>query len=156
MHSKESSWWCCVSKCPRRFYREACRDAGGYGCTQCGDDRLNSKQASCRIVHLHKPALSLSLLMGQKEREERSDGSYLHCGLSYVCSVIPAGMCHFHTKKTQNQTHPVIQTVFKISSADKENKYFVHHLWFVKGLFHFQPRHISTLFIYLFILHYMQ
>lgn len=34
--------------------------------------------------------------------------------------AIPAGMCHFHTKKAQNQTYPVIQTVFKISSAGKE------------------------------------
>lgn len=88
---------------------------------------------------------------GRSEEKKEVMGLYLHFGLSYVCSVIPAGMCHFHTKKAQNQTHPVIQTVFKISSADKENKYFVHHLWIVKGLFHFQPRHISTLFIYLFI-----
>lgn len=150
MHSKEYSWWCCVSKCPRRLRREAGKDAGGYRYLQYDGHRLNSKQESCRTVCLHKPALSLSLLMGQKQREKRSDGFYLHCGLRSVCSAIPAGMCHVHTKKTPKKPHLVIQTVFKISSADQKKKYFVDHLWIMKGLFHFQPRHISSyLFIYL-------
>lgn len=91
-----------VSVSEGRLYREACRDAGGYSCSQSDDDRLNSKQTSC-IVHLHKPGLSLSLLMGQKQSEKRNDGSYLHCRLSYVYSVIPAAMCHFHTKKAKTK-----------------------------------------------------
>lgn len=89
------------------------------------DDRLNSKQASCRIVHLHKPGLSLSLLMGQKQREKRFNGFCLHCGHRYAYSAIPAETSI--PKNPKKQTHPVIQTVFEISSADEENKYFVHH-----------------------------
>lgn len=89
--------------------------------------------------------------MGQKQRGKlgasgsiRSDGSYLHCELSYMYLVIPGGMCHPYTKKTQQtqQIQQITQTVFKTSSADKEKKFFVHHLLIMKGVFHFKPRHI--------------
>lgn len=90
--------------------------------------------------------------MGQKQRGKLgasgsiSDGSYLHCELSYIHMylVIPGGMRHPYAKKPQQtqQTQQITQTVFKISSADKEKKFFVHHLLIMKGMFHFNPRHI--------------
>lgn len=77
-----------------------------------------SKQASCRTVCLHKPALSLSLLTGQKQREKRSDGVMLWtqvCVFSHSSWHVPCP----YKKNSPNRTHLVIQTVFKISSADK-------------------------------------
>lgn len=144
MHSKESSWWCCVSKCPRRLHGEACEDTGGYRCMQYDDDRLNNKLQNSPLTQT-RPELVFAHGAEAKRKKKWWVLFTLWTHLC-VCQPFQLACAIFMQKKAQNQTHPVIQTVFKISSGGKEKKYFVNHLWIVK-LFNFQPRHISIFYL---------